>query len=157
MIICLPNRYEVCIPGLPKYIPFLPLSGVQFHSCVSAVIAPFAVFSFVIKGQIIQNDESASHPGSWFRAPTEHPASTVIQIGTSCRTRKLETGPYNSQVQKAHSPNLPKEKCIDEVARIGSKIIFHMSKLWKAKFFILCDVILLVRPQEKFEIDHSWE
>ena len=25
------------------------------------------------------------------------------------------------------------------------------------KFFILCDVIFLVRPQEKFDIDHSWE
>ena len=27
----------------------------------------------------------------------------------------------------------------------------------KAKFFTLCDVTLLVRLQEKFEIDHSWE
>ena len=25
------------------------------------------------------------------------------------------------------------------------------------KFFILCDVIFLVRLQEKFEFDHSWE
>ena len=41
-------------------------------------------------------------------------------------------------------------------------IIFHLSKLWKAKFFItsfiLCDVIFLVRAaMRKFEIDHSWE
>ena len=36
-------------------------------------------------------------------------------------------------------------------------IIFHLSKRWKAKFFILCDVIFLVRLQGKFEIDHSWE
>ena len=50
-----------------------------------------------------------------------------------------------------------KEKCICEVLRIGSIIICHLSKLWKTKFFILCDVILLVRLQEKFEIDHSWE
>ena len=43
--------------------------------------------------------------------------------------------------------------------RIGSIIIFHLSKLWKAKFFILCDVIFLVRLQETFDIDqsHSWE
>ena len=41
--------------------------------------------------------------------------------------------------------------------RIGSIIIFHLSKLWKAtKFFILCDVILLVRLEEKFGIDHWW-
>ena len=50
-----------------------------------------------------------------------------------------------------------KEKCKSEVVRIGSIIIFHLSKLWKAKFFILCDVIFLVRLQGKFEIDHSWE
>ena len=36
-------------------------------------------------------------------------------------------------------------------------IIFHLSKLWRAKFFILCDVILLVGLQGKFETDHSWE
>ena len=35
-----------------------------------------------------------------------------------------------------------KEKCISEVVRIGSKFIFRLSKLWKAKFFMLCDVIL---------------
>ena len=38
-----------------------------------------------------------------------------------------------------------------------SIIIFHLSKLWKAKFSILRDVIFLVKLQEKFEIDHSWE
>ena len=47
------------------------------------------------------------------------------------------------------------EKCISEVVRICSIIIFHLSKLWKAKFFILCDVIFLVRLQEKFEFYHS--
>ena len=36
-------------------------------------------------------------------------------------------------------------------------IIFHLSKWWKAKFFILCDVTFLVRLQWKFGIDHSWE
>ena len=34
-------------------------------------------------------------------------------------------------------------------------IIFHLSKLGKAKFFILCDVILVARLQGKFGIDHS--
>ena len=37
--------------------------------------------------------------------------------------------------------------------RIGS--IFQRSKLWKAKFSILCDAIFLVRLQGKFDIDHS--
>ena len=65
--------------------------------------------------------------------------------------------PFHSQVQKIHSPNLPKEKCISEVVRTGTRIIFHLSKLWKAKLSILCDVIFLVRLQGKLEIDHSWE
>ena len=38
--------------------------------------------------------------------------------------------------------------------RIGSIIIFHLSKLWKTEFFIL-DVKLLIRLQGKFEIDHG--
>ena len=41
--------------------------------------------------------------------------------------------------------------------RIRIKIIFHLSKLWKAKFSLLCDVIFLVRLEGKFDIDHSWE
>ena len=47
---------------------------------------------------------------------------------------------------------------MSEVVRIGSIIIFHLSKLKKAnEFSILCDVIFLVRLQGKFGIDHSWE
>ena len=48
-----------------------------------------------------------------------------------------------------------KQKCLSEVLRIGSIILFHLSKLWKDKFFILCDVIFLVRLQGKFEVDRS--
>ena len=57
--------------------------------------------------------------------------------------------------QKVPSPNLLNRKCISEVVRIGSAIIFHLRELWKAKFSILSDVLLLVRLQEKFDIDHS--
>ena len=35
--------------------------------------------------------------------------------------------------------------------------VFHHLDTWKAKFFILRDVIFLVRLQGKFEIDQSWE
>ena len=41
--------------------------------------------------------------------------------------------------------------------RIGSIIIFPLSKRWKVKFFILCGVIFLVRLQGKLEIYHSRE
>ena len=37
--------------------------------------------------------------------------------------------------------------------RIGSIIMFHPRKWWKAKFFILCDVIFVVGLWEKFEIN----
>ena len=40
------------------------------------------------------------------------------------------------------------EKCVSVVVRIGSIIILRLSKLWKAKFSILCDVIFLVRLQD---------
>ena len=46
---------------------------------------------------------------------------------------------------------------MSDVVRIGSIIISQLSKLWKAKFLILCGVKFLVRLQEKFHIDHSWE
>ena len=36
-------------------------------------------------------------------------------------------------------------------------MVVWKGKLWKAKFFIPCDVILLVRLQGKFDIDHSYE
>ena len=45
---------------------------------------------------------------------------------------------------------------MSEVVRIVSIIIFHVNKLWNAEFFILY-VILLVRLQGKFDLDHSWE
>ena len=57
--------------------------------------------------------------------------------------------------QKVHSPNLLLRKCISEVARICITIIFHLSKLWKAKLSLLCDVIFLVGLKGKFDIDHS--
>ena len=46
---------------------------------------------------------------------------------------------------------------MSEVVRIGVIIIFHLSKLWKPKFSILCDVIFLERLQGKLEIDQSWD
>ena len=42
-----------------------------------------------------------------------------------------------------------KKKCITDIMSICSIIIFPPSKLCKAKFFILCDVIFLVRLQGK--------
>ena len=46
---------------------------------------------------------------------------------------------------------------MSDVARICGIITFHLSKLWKVKFSILCDVIFLVTLQGNFDIDHSQE
>ena len=63
-----------------------------------------------------------------------------MNLRTSLYTKGTVLYPLHSEVQKVHSPNLWERKC--EVARTGSRIIFHLSKLWKA---------------EKFNVDHSWE
>ena len=59
-------------------------------------------------------------------------------------------------LQKFKTYILPifKEKMYKWGSGVGSMIIFHLSKLWKAKFFILCDVIFLLRLQGK--IIYSW-
>lgn len=57
------------------------------------------------------------------------------------------------RMSNVHSP----KKCVSGVAGIGGKVIYHLSKLGKDKFSILCHVVLLVRLQGKLEIDHFWE
>ena len=84
-------------------------------------------------------------------------------VNLLCSQLGVETKMKNitSTTQKVHSPNLNTvQSCI--LIKYSSEnwyiiIIFHLSKLWKFKFFILCDVIFLVRLRVKFEIDHSWE
>ena len=56
----------------------------------------------------------------------------------------------HSQVQKVHFPT--SEKCISEVVRITL-----LTKLWKAKFFIPCDFIFVVRLQGKFDLTRLLE
>ena len=90
---------------------------------------------------------------------TSSDLSTKLRIGVKFLqlARYCPEWPVHSQVRKVHSLNLLKRNCISEVVRIGGIIIFYLSKLWKAKFFMLCDVIFLVRLQEKLDIDRSWE
>ena len=106
-------------------------------------------------------------PSSWVagaaRAAVRWPAWTCCTRRTSetkwssCSDQRyegvcFELLPFHSQVQKVHSPDLFEERCISEVVRIGSVIVYHLSR-----FFMLCDVIFLVTLQGKFETDHSWE
>ena len=61
---------------------------------------------------------------------------------TTCRCPEMLRS-FQSQVQNyKYTFSQPfQDKCISEVARIGSIIIFNLSKLWKARFFILmCNI-----------------
>ena len=51
-----------------------------------------------------------------------------------------------------HSPILSKEKFISEVLRIGSTIIFHLSKLWKARVLhtVWCNISAEAAGQIRF-------
>ena len=48
-------------------------------------------------------------------------------------------------------------KCISDVVRIGSIIIYQLSSDEKPSSSYLCGAIFLVKLQGKFEIDNSWE
>ena len=55
---------------------------------------------------------------------------------------------FTPKFKKSILPTFLKRNVLSEVVRIGSIIIFYQSKLWKAKFFILYDVIFLVTAGE---------
>ena len=65
--------------------------------------------------------------------------------------RSYEGGDRTPKFKEYIFPTFYK-KCINGVVRIDSTIIFHLSKLLKLAFFILCDVIFLMRLWGKFEI-----
>ena len=102
------------------------------------------------------------------------PLGSAPKINPLIRWRQVQTAPINCStwfyhcgrgrpaallelLSKCTFSQPIQEKCISEVVRISSIIIFHLNKLWKAKVFVLCVVIFLVRLQGKFEIDLSLE
>ena len=84
---------------------------------------------------------SPLHPNSMF-IPRQPRLRSSFKVGEWVLTSSLALSFSRS---KSIFSQPFQEKCIREVVRVGSIIIFHLSKLWKAKFFILCDVILLMR------------
>ena len=73
----------------------------------------------------------------------------------------VATEPVRTQMVCMVSPFTPKfkkEKCIIGVERIVVVlIIVHLSKLWKAEFFILNVIYFWWGCRGKFEIGHFWE
>ena len=66
--------------------------------------------------------------------------------------------PFNSFISPDHLATKRHHGNVIFCCAVNSNItIFHLSKLWKATFFIFCVFIFLVRLQWKFETDHSWE
>ena len=79
-------------------------------------------------------------------------------VGTkSTKKRQVQGSHLNLSLPSSKSTfSKPiKEKCMSEVAGIASIIVFHLSKLWRATFSILCDVISLMRLQGEFECDRA--
>ena len=63
---------------------------------------------------------------------------------------RVHFNPFTPKFKKYILPFFPKEKGKrDKVVRIGCIFIFHPSKLWKTKFFRLCEVRYLARLQGK--------
>ena len=52
-----------------------------------------------------------------------------------------QSNPFTPKFTKYNLPTVVKRRCVSQVGRIGSIIMFHLSKRWKVKFSILCDVI----------------
>ena len=50
----------------------------------------------------------------------------------TCRLRQEDVFPSLPEFRKYTHPTFPKEKCMIDVVRIGSIIIFHLSDLWNA-------------------------
>ena len=93
----------------------------------------------------------------WFSRPGKVSNEIQTKIGSTVLNRTGNGSHPSLPSPQKYIITTFKEKYTREAGRIGSIIIFHLSKLWKAKFFILYDVIFLVRLPGKFEIDHSWE
>ena len=72
----------------------------------------------------------------------------ILSLSRSNRTFSQPFDPFTPKFKKYILPTFS--------VRIGNNH-FHLNKLWNAKFSIPCDVIFLLRLQEKFEIDHSLE
>ena len=80
-----------------------------------------------------------------------------LSLTQAAKCRQLsQIQPFRTQVQEVHSSNFLKRNVL---ARCENWQYNHLPsvELWKVKFFVLCDVVFVVRLQGKFEIDHTWE
>ena len=62
---------------------------------------------------------------------------TVINKSTVNGKRARSVNPFIPYFNTYVLPTF-EEKCMSDVVRIVIIIIFHLSELWRAKFFILC-------------------
>ena len=102
---------------------------------------------------------SLTKPTVLKRKTTDKPANGIIWALRAEETFLLflHINPFSPKLKKYILPAFLKRNVLVRQWGFCGIIIFHLRKLWKAKFLILCDVILLVRLQGKFDIDHSQE
>ena len=104
-----------------------------------------ACFGSAARGRIAGGQHSLAAPhsavslgslaGASFchRWPTTRPTQPTNTWRTYTDLRGEKHRRFHSQVEKVHSPKLLRKECLSEVVRIGSIIIFHLSKLWKVR------------------------
>ena len=165
------NRDQLSSAASPEILHHTAMKTSACHSffrweIIMAANSPNVTYTFLLKGwenilfslgincatraHFPQLDSIVGPQSGTFRPEVENVKSTW------CAVENLtDFNPFHSWAQKVYSPNLSKSDCMSDVARICSIITFHLSKLWKVKLSILCDVIFLVRLQGNFDIDHS--
>ena len=156
-------KYRVCTGAASCYVQFITCTFTTHFHCTwtySPRCIDRSIFSAKSTYAGVAGFETTSWPlaagllclwgvaGTGGRQENGEGASQIIDVDTLYQNNGNSASTFSQTF---------KGKCIWVVERIGSIIIFYLSKLWKAKFFILCDLIFLVRLQGKFEIDHSWE
>ena len=84
--------------------------------------------------QVVVNQDKASKQIAALRSEIQNLTVELMeyrQVGCGLLNKvpRPQLAKLDPFTQKVHSPNLPKRDCMCDVLRIGSIIIFHLSKL----------------------------
>ena len=142
---CLHSGYDCQNPF--NHSSILPSVHSSIHSSIYPSIPPSLRPS--IRPFIYRPIRPSLHPSIHPSIHSSTPPSVHPSIYPSIHLSLHPPIPHLSIPSSIHPFLLLDAWPTTEVVRIGSISIFHLSKLWKATFVTLCDVIFLVRLQKK--------